>query len=37
MSEEAPKPRWSALDIFWLMVLVLSIGVGFGMTIFAPI
>ncbi|HTL28992.1 MAG TPA: hypothetical protein VL282_07225 [Tepidisphaeraceae bacterium] len=36
MPEPIPS-RWTVVDIFWLVVLVISILVGFGMTIFAPI
>jgi hypothetical protein len=32
-----PKPRWKPVEMFWLAILVISILVGFGMTIFAPV
>jgi hypothetical protein len=35
--ETAPKSRWTPLELFWLAVLVVSVVVGFGMTIFAPV
>jgi hypothetical protein len=36
-AEAAPESRWTPLEIFWLVVLVVSVIVGFGMTIFAPV
>jgi hypothetical protein len=35
--EPQAKSRWQPAEIFWLGVLVVSILVGFGMTIFAPV
>jgi len=31
------KPSWTPVEKLWLIVLVISIVVGFGMTIFAPV
>ena len=35
--EMPPKPRWTPVEMFWLAVLIVSVLVGFGMTIFAPV